>query len=145
MHIHFIDYARGFFGEVKWLEATAFAYGQGDSFRHGGTTLMEHESCPSVYIEFAMGFDDRPPYSYHILGATGLAEFADRKLFVRKGGSTDTIEQPQKDNLQDDTDNFIAQVLHDERPLRTWADTRRTMEVCLDCTRSARTGEKVVY
>jgi len=144
LHLHFIDYFRGWFGEVKSLQATRHAAGEGDGFMHSGTILMEHENCPASYIEFGMGYPASPAYVVQILGSQGLVR-NDKALTVKIGKEATEIEMGKKAALQPDSDNFVAQIVDGAAPHRSWEDGRRTIELSLDCTRSAETGEKIAY
>ena len=146
LHIHFIDYARGLFGEVKSLVATGHHSGKGDTYSHSGVILTEHENCPSVHIEFGMGYTARPPYTFHILGTDGLITMSgSREIELETADGKSPVEVPKKDNLLDDSENFVARIVRGAAPLREWDDCIRTMRLCLDCTRSSATGEKIAY
>lgn len=145
LHIHFIDYARGFFGEVTALTATGHEAGVGADFRHTGVALLEHERCPAVQIEFGMGYPACPGYSFHAMGTEGVLTMQGGEITLQTGDEGRAIDQPEQDNLRPDSDNFIARITEDARPLRDWDDATRTMALCLDCTRSARTGAKISY
>ena len=142
LHIHFIDYFRGWFGEVKSLVATQHAAGEGEGYMHSGTILMQHENCAASYIEFGMGYPESPAYAAQILGSKGLI-VKGKGLTVTVDGQTTTVDATKKNALQPDSENFIAQVVEGADPLRSWEDGRRTLALCLDCTRSAQTGDKI--
>jgi len=146
LHIHFVDYFRGFFGEVKSVAATRHQAGAGHDFCHSGTILMAHENNPASYIEFGMGYPERPPYVMSILGTRGYLWY-DGELHVREHGKGEAqgVSLPKKQALREDSDSFIAEIVSGAPPLRTREDSRRTMEVALDCTRSVSTGEKITY
>ena len=144
LHIHFIDYFRGWFGEVRSLLATKHTGGQAEGFMHSGTILMEHEKCPAAYIEFGMGYPGSPAYSLEVLGTDGLL-VKGKSLSLMVGKEATEVAQPKSDALRADSDNFVAEVVEGAAPMRSWEDGRRTMELSLDCTRSAETGEKLTY
>lgn len=144
LHIHYIDYYRGWFGKCKSLVATVHDGGVGESHPLGGSVLMEMERCPAAYIEWGMGYPGWKEYSFRIVGLDGAIEKAE-KLRVVRGDEVMEIEQPANNALELDSENFVAEVLDGAAPLRSWEDNVRTLQLCLDCMRSAETGEKIFY
>ena len=143
LHLHFVDYFRGFFGDVRSLLATYHRSGRGEDSRHSGTILMEHERNPAGYIEFGAGYPGRPAYTMSILGAKGYLYAHERQISLDCGAGPKDVEMPSDEALREDSNNFVAQVVRNAPPLRTPEDGRRTMEISLLCTKSAATGEKI--
>ena len=145
LHIHFIDYARGFFGEVTALTAATHEAGSDASFRHSGVVLLEHKRCPAVQIEFGMGYPVCPGYSFHVMGTDGLLKMSGGEVTLITAEGDRAIELSEQDDLHADSNNFVARIAEGAEPLRDWDDMTRTMALCLDCTRAARTGVKIAY
>jgi predicted dehydrogenase len=145
LHLHFIDYFRGWFGEVRSLVATRHAATAADGvLMHSGTILLECERCPAAYIEFGMGYPNEPAYTAQIVGARGLI-LKDRQVVVASDDQETAYDLGTNASLKTDTDSFVAQAVRGAPPLRTWEDGRKTLEVCLACSRSAETGERLVF
>jgi len=144
LHIHFIDYFRGWFGEVQSVCATRHEAGEGESYMHSGTVLLKHERCPAAFVELGVGYLSRPQFTMHVLGSEGLLTKGEKIEFSR-GGQTVEVHQGPNIAVKVDTDDFVAHVVEGAKPLRAWKDTRRSMQVSLDCTRSAAAGQQISY
>jgi len=144
LHTRFVDYFRGWFGEVKSIAAVVNVAEERDGLACSGAILIQHERCPAALIEFGMGFPCKPKFTMHILGGGGLIDVNDRVTLTSRG-RTRELAQGKNTALKVDTDSFVAQVVNHAPPLRTWPDVMRTMKVSLDCERSSRTGQRMCY
>jgi predicted dehydrogenase len=144
LHIHFIDYYRGWFGEPKSLVAVVHDGGTGEEYPLGGTVLMEFEKCPSAIIEWGMGYTAHREDSLRILGTRGVIEKRD-SLKVILDDKTSEITMEHDRSLKMDTDNFVSEIIEGSSPLRSWEDQLRTIKTCIDCKTSAETGKKILY
>jgi biliverdin reductase len=144
LHIHFIDYFRGFFGKVEALTATLHRHGTGDHYMHSGTILLEMADCPSAYIEFGMGYPGKPSYEIHIVGCEGRLTKTDIMRLEECEKQCELV-MPDLDGMKADSDNFIDEIVKGTPPLRDWDDVLQTLRHCLDCMRSAETRAKIFY
>jgi predicted dehydrogenase len=142
LHIHFVDYFRGFFGDVEALTATIHRYGSGDGRMHSGTVLLEMSNCPSAYMEFGMGYPGKPSYEMCIVGTEGRLVKNEVVRLECDEKQCDLV-LPELDAVKADSDNFVDEIVKDAPPLREWDDVLQTMKHSLDCGRSADTRSKI--
>ncbi|MCM8768629.1 MAG: Gfo/Idh/MocA family oxidoreductase [Candidatus Omnitrophica bacterium] len=149
LNYHHVDQFRDLFGRVEWLEGVLDERKNesGKLSMASGTIMLKFVNGGCAFSLQGHGILAPSTASKYIVGEKGYLEFKGTEgqggLFLLSEKQREEINFPQNDPYKIDTDNFVREILGEQKILVPPEEALETLRICQLAVQSAREGRRI--